>query len=597
MPQNALVHLVPGLTRCLCESVPDDELVNRYTHEQNEETFTELVRRHGPMVLSVARRVLRNATDADDVFQATFMVLARRAGAIRPASAVGQWLHGVALRTAKEALRRAARRRAKESRVAPREQIPDAAPPDVRPILDAELARLPKPFAQVLILCDMEGRTRPEVAALLRVPEGTVASRLSRARELLAARLTRRGIALTVGAVGSVVAPDAGAVAPPELLAGTAKAAFAFGTGTGAASVSPGALTLAHAILGAAGARFKFFVAGLLVTAVAVTGWAATTDTPAHHSQLPERVGALSASAPNPPPVPAPDPAVALREKLTGQWRVTEGARDDRPLTDWEKGGFQFDFNESGALRVHRGQVRDQRVFTWAVDPNTAPPVILLTPPDGTRADAIRVSFEFRENALTLSWNEPQSERGSRGPRVPATGSPTCRVALSKVSASAPGGLVVSSTPQHVVGSRLVGAWETDGELNKKLGLASAVTATGQSGKLTLTFTSDPAVARDVPDGYRTLFADKRVYLAGRMTVANTAGASALYRFLLLDHLGNATLVYFVPRNADEWSCEETATVTLAPGGAREKDLLFLMAFENATHAPTGSFRRVAEKK
>src|SRR5204863_2254188 len=124
--------------------VPDDELVNRYTRGRDEEAFTELVRRHGPMVLSVCRRVVRNAADADDVFQATFMVLARRAGSIRPASAVGAWLHGVAFRTAREALRRAARRRAKESRVPPRDETPEPALADVRPVLDAELARLPK---------------------------------------------------------------------------------------------------------------------------------------------------------------------------------------------------------------------------------------------------------------------------------------------------------------------------------------------------------------------------------------------------------------------------------------------------------------------
>jgi len=589
MPEKSLVHLVPNLARCRHESVPDDELVNRYTHEQDEEAFTELVRRHGPMVLSVCRRVLRNSADADDVFQATFMVLARKAGSICPAGSVGRWLHGVAFRTAKEALRRAARRRAKESRVVPREEIPEAAPPDVRPILDAELARLPRKFAQVLILCDMEGRTRPEVAAVLRVPEGTVASRLSRAREMLAARLTRRGVALTVGAVASVVAADAGAAMPPELLAGTAKVAFAFGTGKVAGSVSPGALALANAILGAAGVRFKFLVVGLVVAAVAVTGWAATTGEPAHQPPLPER-GVAGGPSPKQPSPPAPDPVVALRERLAGKWRVEEGARDDRPLTDWEKAGFQFDFDASGVLRVHRGQVRDQRVFTWAVEANAAPSAIVLTPPDGNKANAIRVGFGFRENALTLSWNEPPSARG----RVPAA----CRVTLSKLtSASAPGGLAVAPALQNVVGSRLVGAWETDGELNKKLGLASAVTATGQPGKVTLSFTSDPAVARDVPDGYRTLFADKRVYLAGRMTVAGNGGASVSYRFVLIEHLGNATLVYFVPRNGDEWSCEEVATVMLAPGADREKDLLFLTASESATHAPAGSFRRVAEKK
>jgi RNA polymerase sigma factor (sigma-70 family) len=596
MPENAILQLVPSLARCRYESVPDDELVNRYAHEQDEGAFTELVRRHGPMVLSVCRRVLRNAADADDVFQATFMVLARRAGSIRPAGSVGRWLHGVAFRTAKEALRRAARRRAKEGRVAPREETPEPAPPDVRPILDAELARLPGPFAQVLILCDMEGRTRPEVAALLRVPEGTVASRLSRARELLAARLTRRGIALSAGAVATVVSADAGTAAPPELLAGTAKAAFAFGTGRGAESVSPGALALANAVL-RAGTRFKFLVVGLVVTALAVTGWAATTDAPAHQPPPSERTTAVSTPAPKPQPAPTPDPAGALREKLTGQWQVNEGARNDQPLTDWEKTGFQFDFNGSGALKVHRGQVRDQRAFTWVADAGAAPPALVLTPADDKKADPIRVSFEFRDSVLTLSWDEPQLGRGrtERNPRSPATGPVTCRVTLSKVNAPRElSGPVVTSTPQNVVGSRLLGTWETDGELNTKLGLA---VMPDLPNKVALTFTSDPAVAGAVPGGYRTLFADKRVYLAGRMTITSGASASASYRFLVLEHSGNATLVYFVPHNGDEWSCEETATVMLAPGADREKDLLFLTVPENTARAPSGSFRRVTAKK
>src|SRR5262245_14045540 len=187
MPENPLARLIPGLARCRYDDAPDGELVAAYADAHDEAAFAEMVRRHGAMVLAVCRRVVRNAADADDVFQATFLVLARKAGAIRPPGAVGPWLHGVAFRTAREAVRRAARRREKERRVPPREPIPEPPAADVRPILDAELARLPEKFAQVLVLCDMEGQSRGEVAALLRVPEGTVASRLARAREALAA--------------------------------------------------------------------------------------------------------------------------------------------------------------------------------------------------------------------------------------------------------------------------------------------------------------------------------------------------------------------------------------------------------------------------
>src|SRR5213079_2153864 len=182
-------------------------------------------------------------------------------------------------------------------------------------------------------------------------------------------------------------------------------------------------------------------------------------------------------------------------------------------------------------------------------------------PPDGDKDGAVRVSFELRENALTLSWDEP--EVGRRGPRVPGSKSTTCRVTLSKDVASAAAELTVTPTPQNVVGSRLAGAWEIDGELSRKLGHDRA--AAGRPVKAALTFASDPAVAREVPDAYRELFAGKRIYLAGRMTVAIDGGEPASYRFLLTEHLGNPTLVYFVPHRGDEWSCEEAATVALAP--------------------------------
>ncbi|CAN0071263.1 unnamed protein product, partial [Phaeothamnion confervicola] len=156
----------PALVRLQTGAAPDGELVERYARSRDEAAFAELVRRHGPMVLSVARRLIHNAADADDVFQAAFLVLARRAGTVRPPGAVGPWLHGVTVRTAQEARRRATRRRRRESQVPAPQPTPEpeAEVRDLRPIIDAELARLPRALAQVLVLCDMEERTRREVA-------------------------------------------------------------------------------------------------------------------------------------------------------------------------------------------------------------------------------------------------------------------------------------------------------------------------------------------------------------------------------------------------------------------------------------------------
>ena len=141
MSENPVARLMPEFARFRLEVVADGDLLERYVRSRDEEAFAELVRRHGGMVLAVCRRILRNATDAEDAFQAVFLVLARRAAVIRPGCSVGPWLHGVAFRTAREALRRSARRLKHENRVTPREPTPEATPNDFRPILDAELDR------------------------------------------------------------------------------------------------------------------------------------------------------------------------------------------------------------------------------------------------------------------------------------------------------------------------------------------------------------------------------------------------------------------------------------------------------------------------
>ena len=172
---------------------PDAELLARFARTRDEAAFRELVDRHGPMVLAACRRVLGCPHDADDAFQATFLVLARRAGAVRVRS-VGDWLYGVALRSAAVARRTAARRRAREGRAAVPERDESAEDvADLRRVLDDELARLPPKYREVLVLADLEEKDRRQVAAELGVPEGTVASRHARARTLLAGRLTRRG--------------------------------------------------------------------------------------------------------------------------------------------------------------------------------------------------------------------------------------------------------------------------------------------------------------------------------------------------------------------------------------------------------------------
>src|SRR5262249_3964487 len=182
----------------------DAELLGRFRAQQAQAASAALVRRHGPMVLGVCLRVLRHRQDAEDAFQATFLVLARRASSIRKQESVGSWLHGVAYRTSREARSAASRRRTRERQVSspPEPAVePTEGPGDLPGVVDAEVSRLPDRCRAAIVLCDLEGRPRREAARQLGIPEGTLSSRLAAGRRLLAARLTRRGVTLPASAL------------------------------------------------------------------------------------------------------------------------------------------------------------------------------------------------------------------------------------------------------------------------------------------------------------------------------------------------------------------------------------------------------------
>src|SRR5262245_14955222 len=208
----------------------DDVLMSAFLARRDESAFAALVQRHGPMVLGVCRRILGHAQDAEDAFQAVFWVLSRKAGAVRPRAWVGNWLYGVAVRTALRA--RGLRRRCREHQVqamppqpiAPREPNGDA-----HAILDEEIERLPAKYRLAVVLCELEGRGRGEAAVQLGIPEGTLSSRLAYARRLLAKRLQARGVVLAAGGVTALLGEPVGAALPQTLLASTMQAASATG--------------------------------------------------------------------------------------------------------------------------------------------------------------------------------------------------------------------------------------------------------------------------------------------------------------------------------------------------------------------------------
>jgi RNA polymerase sigma factor (sigma-70 family) len=235
----------------------DGQLLERFLAGRDAAALEALVRRHGPMVLGVCRRVLQNAHDAEDAFQATFLVLARRAASIWPREKVGNWLYGVAYQTARKARAVRARRRAREvpaSGAPEPEATSDVPRSDLAELLDHELSRLPDKYRTALVLCELEGKTHADAAVRLGWPIGTLSGRLSRARAMLARRLARRGVVFAGGSLAVLLAPREGAASaglPAPLLSSTVRATglFAAGRAATAGAVPSGAAALAGEVL------------------------------------------------------------------------------------------------------------------------------------------------------------------------------------------------------------------------------------------------------------------------------------------------------------------------------------------------------------
>src|SRR5258708_5590664 len=177
-------------------ALTDGQLLDAFAAGE-EGAFEALLKRHGPMVLGVCRRVLRHEADAEDAFQATFLVLFRKAATLRRPEPLSNWLYGVAFRTALNAKSAAAKRRAKEEarrQMAVPQPLAGDAWREVQAVLDQELSGLPEYYRVPIVLCDLEGKPRKDAARQLGWPSGTLASRLVRGRVLLAKRLTRHGV-------------------------------------------------------------------------------------------------------------------------------------------------------------------------------------------------------------------------------------------------------------------------------------------------------------------------------------------------------------------------------------------------------------------
>jgi RNA polymerase sigma factor (sigma-70 family) len=274
---HRLRQVLQQLHSCV-DALSDAELLAQFISARDEVAFAALVRRHGRMVLGVSRRILNHTQDAEDVFQATFLVLARKAYAVVRRETIGSWLYRVAYRSALDAKAMRERRRANEGHVAnlPPREGPAVEIQDWRSILDEELNGLPEKYRASLVLCDLESRSRKEAAEQMRIPEGTLSSRLAKARKMLAVRLARRGVTLTAAALATALARDAaaGPLAVP-LVAGTAKVAALVLSGELASVSGPVALLVKGALQTMFMAKFKLVgvlvvVAGLMLGAGSV---------------------------------------------------------------------------------------------------------------------------------------------------------------------------------------------------------------------------------------------------------------------------------------------------------------------------------------
>ncbi len=355
----------------------DGVLLARFVAGRDEAAFAELVRRHGPMVHGVCLRVLGDAHDADDAFQATFLVLTHKARGVARPELLGNWLYGVAHRTARRARADSARRRQREAGAAPPAGPPDpadeAARDDLRRVLDDEVSRLPEKYRAPLVLCFLEGKTQDEAARWLGCPRKTLTTRLARAAERLRGRLARRGIALSAGALAAALAPGKVSAALAET---TVRAA------SGHAAVPPAVASLTKGVLRAMFAKrltaAAASLAAVLLVAVCAFVWAYRA-----------------------PAAPETD-----RDKLQGTWTAVAAELYGRKVTEQELKdmGFRLIFKGDAVTLAAGGKPEEG---TFRIDPDQKPRHIDLR----AEGKTILGIYAFDGDTLRLCFAAPGADR------------------------------------------------------------------------------------------------------------------------------------------------------------------------------------------
>jgi RNA polymerase sigma factor (sigma-70 family) len=349
----------------------DKDLLRRFAADHDDQAFADLVRRHGGLVYGVCRRLLA-PEDAEDAFQATFLLLALKAATIRDHHALASWLHGAALRTSLSARKRAARRRKHERSAAARPVAPAAecslSHADLREALDAEIRRLPEPYRAAFLRCGLQGQSRPEAAAALGCTAETLSSRLARARQILQRRLARRGLAPAVALGVADVA--LGMVVPPALATTTVQVACLVAAGRRPA----GALSAAVAAL------LKGELRTMLLTKVKTVLVVLAAAGVLLLGQARFAGGAPRARSPVITGVRQAEAAPGDQERLAGLWQAVALEANGQPAPAEAVRAFRIRiqgdrivFNPDGENREHR----------FTLDPKAQPKAMDLIPGDG----------------------------------------------------------------------------------------------------------------------------------------------------------------------------------------------------------------------
>jgi RNA polymerase sigma factor (sigma-70 family) len=355
----------------------DAQLLERFAVGRDEPAFAALMVRHGPMVLGVCRQLLHDADQADDAFQASFLVLARKAGSIQRRTLLSAWLYGVAHKVAARLRGRARKRQSRETSgvdLASVAATVEPEPPELPPLLHQEVQRLPDKYRNPIVLCYLEGKTHEEAALLLRWPLGTVKGRLARARDLLRTRLTRRGVTASEGVMATALAANP-VTARAKLVDATIRAATRFAAGDGGAGglVSARAIALTQGVLRTM-MLTKVKIAAVLVLAVTMlggggAGWLAFR---------------APAAEPGVPVAKADDKSKEDKDAIQGTWQVA----------GIEAGGKDVPDNEA---------TKQMKLAKWII---TADKITYAVPKMGEQNASYKLDPTKKPKELDFTWLE-----------------------------------------------------------------------------------------------------------------------------------------------------------------------------------------------